>query len=440
MSNIVKTHIYLSETIEEDDFSEMLEMREVYKKIKNYVLSRYGGIKGYEVAHNQRKLRDEWTHNKFYEQWDLPARYWKMAVWDACRDLTNMWKYVKKEIRKDVARNESLDDDTQHFMFYALKSKKIFKSVVYRTDIEIPKKFEDKEIDLKRITNLLHRYIRKNLPKPRKVKEDTVVRMDGGMYGYIDGELRIGSRVKGERFRVGVNKFPSHSKIIGVRYLEEERKIEIHFPVTTKVRDNTSKKKMGIDIGINKMIVTSKGDVYGESYRELLEEKSKMNHNPNRSKIYSKYLELKRKGDYEKAEILYKNNLGSHKYLNKKRKMDGKILTYIITEINRMYSENEDIGILVRENIRNYQLDKFWKKDTEKLVRFWNRGDIPDWLDFKATINGVTVKEVDPRNTSKECSNCGKINTRDKEEYKCTSCGLEMDADYNASINILKRG
>lgn len=440
MGNVVKTHIYVSDIINEEDYKEMLDMREEYKKIKNYVLSRYGGIRGYETVHNQRKLRDEWTHNKFFEQWDLPARYWKMAVWDACRDLQNIWSYVKKKVRIDVARNENLDDETQHFMFYTLKSKSLFKSVVYRTDIEIPRKFEGKEIDLKRVTNLFHRYIRKHLPKHNKVKEDTIIRIDSGMYNYIDGELRIASRKSGKRFRVGVNKFPKHKKILGIKYLEEEYKIEIHFPVTAKVKENTSKEKMGIDIGINKLIVTSKGDVYGEHYREMLEEKSKMNHNPNRSKIYSKYLSLIERGEHDKAEKLYKNNLGSKKYLRKKQKLDGKILTYIITEINRMYSENEDIGIIVREDIRNYQLDKFWKKDTEKIVRFWNRGDIPEWVDFKATLNGVTVKEVDPRNTSKECSNCGKINTRNKEEYKCTSCGLEIDADLNASLNIKKRG
>ena len=59
----------------------------------------------------------------------------------------------------------------------------------------------------------------------------------------------------------------------------------------------------------------------------------------------------------------------------------------------------------------------------------------------KAESAGMKVVKVDARNTSKECSNCGNIADmpRSIREYDCSRCGMRLDRDINASINILKR-
>jgi putative transposase len=48
---------------------------------------------------------------------------------------------------------------------------------------------------------------------------------------------------------------------------------------------------------------------------------------------------------------------------------------------------------------------------------------------------------VDPRNTSQECSRCGKIVKKSLSVriHHCPHCELRIDRDLNASINILKR-
>jgi putative transposase len=59
-------------------------------------------------------------------------------------------------------------------------------------------------------------------------------------------------------------------------------------------------------------------------------------------------------------------------------------------------------------------------------------------LGYKAKM----VVEVDPKNTSVDCSACG--NKVPKElavrTHKCDRCGLVIDRDYNASMNILQKG
>ncbi|MCL4503019.1 MAG: transposase [Deltaproteobacteria bacterium] len=49
---------------------------------------------------------------------------------------------------------------------------------------------------------------------------------------------------------------------------------------------------------------------------------------------------------------------------------------------------------------------------------------------------------VAPRNTSRECPNCGcisKQNRRSQARFRCTSCGLLGHADVIAAVNINRR-
>ena len=69
----------------------------------------------------------------------------------------------------------------------------------------------------------------------------------------------------------------------------------------------------------------------------------------------------------------------------------------------------------------------------------WNR--FIQMLSYKAESAGMRVIKVDARNTSKTCSDCGNIQDMplSKRTYTCNRCGMQMDRDINASINILNR-
>ena len=60
----------------------------------------------------------------------------------------------------------------------------------------------------------------------------------------------------------------------------------------------------------------------------------------------------------------------------------------------------------------------------------------------KAEEAGRTVLLVNPRNTSKMCSCCGELVAKDLSErtHDCPQCGLVLDRDVNAAINILQCG
>ncbi|KYC48683.1 MAG: putative transposase DNA-binding domain protein [Candidatus Methanofastidiosum methylothiophilum] len=63
-------------------------------------------------------------------------------------------------------------------------------------------------------------------------------------------------------------------------------------------------------------------------------------------------------------------------------------------------------------------------------------------IKYKAESASSLVVLVNPANTSKMCSRCGLLveKTLSDRTHKCNSCGLVLDRDHNAAINILRLG
>ncbi len=84
---------------------------------------------------------------------------------------------------------------------------------------------------------------------------------------------------------------------------------------------------------------------------------------------------------------------------------------------------------------------------TERTVRHsqrsrhssWSFGQLRSFLSYKAALAGVPLHLVDPRNTSRTCHACGhcaKENRKSQACFVCQLCGLSMNADINAALNI----
>ena len=63
-------------------------------------------------------------------------------------------------------------------------------------------------------------------------------------------------------------------------------------------------------------------------------------------------------------------------------------------------------------------------------------------LEYKAERAGTHFVRIDPRNTSQDCSGCGKRVKKSLSDRRhvCESCGLVLDRDENAARNILDKG
>ena len=99
--------------------------------------------------------------------------------------------------------------------------------------------------------------------------------------------------------------------------------------------------------------------------------------------------------------------------------------------------------------VRDYDLIAVEKLNVKGLAGSVLAKDVHDasWarfvsmLRYKAEWAGARLIEVDPRNTSQECSGCGMKVPKPLAErrHDCPHCGLSIDRDLNAARNILNR-
>ena len=99
--------------------------------------------------------------------------------------------------------------------------------------------------------------------------------------------------------------------------------------------------------------------------------------------------------------------------------------------------------------VRDYDVIAIEKLNVKGLAASALAKDVHDasWarfismLTYKAAKAGTRLIEVDPHNTSQECSGCGVKVPKDLGErtHDCSHCGLSIDRDLNAARNILNR-
>ena len=84
-------------------------------------------------------------------------------------------------------------------------------------------------------------------------------------------------------------------------------------------------------------------------------------------------------------------------------------------------------------------------EDGKKFVlRYWSYSELQTLIEYKAKMEGITVKYVNPAYTSQTCSCCGERGERNEQAVfrclnpVCPEYMKEINADYNAARNIAK--
>ena len=120
------------------------------------------------------------------------------------------------------------------------------------------------------------------------------------------------------------------------------------------------------------------------------------------------------------------------KIRNKRKDFINKLSTDIINNHDIICIEDLNIkGMLKNHKLARSISDVSWSEFVRQL-------------EYKANWYGrIIVKVPTFYPSSKTCSSCGNVKETLKLSeriYKCECCGLEIDRDYNASINILRKG
>lgn len=190
--------------------------------------------------------------------------------------------------------------------------------------------------------------------------------------------------------------------------------------VPTKL-DNKPTMSIGIDVGIKSFAVLSNGDIFQNPKFLKTSEK--------RLAKKQRQLSNKKKGSRNKNKSRIVVSKLHCKIKNQRKDFQHKLSRYLINKY----------GFIAIENLNVKGMGKNHKLAKSISDAGW--GQFLSFLSYKAEEAGTTLEEVNPKNTSIVCSLCGERvpKTLAVRVHKCPNCGIEIDRDYNAAINILSK-
>ena len=194
---------------------------------------------------------------------------------------------------------------------------------------------------------------------------------------------------------------------------------------------------IGIDVGIRKMITTSDGEIYQLPDTYKLEKRKRRQQK--RLSRYQNALMKEAIHTRTKYEDLPRSK-SMQKLMKQFRKTCNRITnkrdTAIHTATKRIVDKNPEAIIIENIKVGNILAKGKWmNKFIPQLI--FNK--IHTQIKYKAANRGIPVIIADREYpSSKTCSSCGYVykSFASQETFICPCCGLRIDRDINAAINL----
>ncbi|PYS50168.1 MAG: transposase [Acidobacteria bacterium] len=274
-----------------------------------------------------------------------------------------------------------------------------------------------------------------------QVLQDVLRRLDKAFQNFF-------RRVKERKEKAGFPRFRSHKRYDSFTYAQSgfalrdgklrlskigDVRIKLHRPIEGKVktltitRSTTGKwyacfsvevearalpkcdRSVGIDVGLSSFCALSTGEQVA---------------NPRFFRSDEKALAKAQRKEKRKAARRIHERIA-----NRRRDFAHQLSRALVSMFGLIAFEDLNIKGMVKNHCLAKSIqDAAWKQ----LIQYTT---------YKAADAGREVRTVDPRGTSQRCSACGAIVVKDLSQriHDC-SCGLRLDRDHNAAINILSLG
>lgn len=267
------------------------------------------------------------------------------------------------------------------------------------------------------------------------VNYESLSRKQGGFQGEKIGFVKTSEALpklnKNEKYSNPRITFDGKYWYLSVGYEVQESTVEL------------TDESLGIDLGVKNLAICSNGKVYKNINKtqrvKKLEKKLKreqrklsrkienniQSYKSNRNPIYKR--PLKECQNIQKQNRLIRNI--HRKLANIRQNHLHQTTTEIVkTKPSRIVMESLNVSGMMK----NKHLSKAIQQ--QKFYEFKRQ------IEYKSKLNGIEFIQVDKfYPSSKTCSCCGNIKKDLKlsdRMYKCDVCGLVIDRDYNASINL----
>lgn len=180
----------------------------------------------------------------------------------------------------------------------------------------------------------------------------------------------------------------------------------------------TENGNVGIDVGLESFAVLSN--------REKIKNPRYLRSSEKRLKKIQRRLSRKKKGSNNRRKARFRVAKLHERIANQRQDFLHKISGNLIKKFKTISVEKLKINNMVK----NHYL--------AKSIADASWGSFLQMLSYKVERTGGQIVKVNPRNTSKTCSNCGHIQDMPiyKRTFNCSNCGFVCNRDLNSAILI----
>ena len=203
---------------------------------------------------------------------------------------------------------------------------------------------------------------------------------------------------------------------------------------------------VGIDMGVNKRATLSTGERVAP-VRADREREKRLQRKASRAQDGGDWAKKNPGKKWSKGYRKRRETLAREQHRNKIRKRNEthRLTTGLVRRFGLIAVEALQIRNMTRSasgTMEEPGKGVAQKRGLNRSILEQTWGEFLRQLTYKAEWAGRLVVEVAPHHTSRRCSMCGVVDgsQRRGELYACRKCGLRIDADVNAAVNIRRKG
>ena len=222
---------------------------------------------------------------------------------------------------------------------------------------------------------------------------------------------------------------------VGQSSLEFDRNNKLILNLTLDIPENNKNEKAlgrvcGVDLGLKVPAYCSISDnSYIRRSFGTFEEFAK-----NRQQFKARRIRLQKQLQACKGGKGRKDKLKAMNQLRDKEKNFAKTYNHFLSHNIVKFANDNKCEYIHLEKLEGTHLEN-------KVLGLWSYYQLQEQIEYKAERVGIKVKYINPAYTSQTCSKCGNVdkeNRIDQATFICKECGLKINADYNASLNIAR--
>jgi IS605 OrfB family transposase len=202
-------------------------------------------------------------------------------------------------------------------------------------------------------------------------------------------------------------------------YRHDSRELYLHIAVLIKTPEPSGNNPVGVDIGINKLLVASNG--FSANGKPI--EHRRQHFRNLRSSLQSK-------GTSSAKRKLKQLSGREHRWANT-----------VLHQVSRAFVNSLVVGrdFVVMEKLNGIRQRCKHRKKQRATFHSWAFSRLQQMIEYKCLERGIPVVYVEPNYTSQRCPRCGTIDKRNRRSqalFGCVSCGFQHNADMVASLNL----